>query len=84
MPQIASIPLEPLGLPMPYIPIPATPIPLPVRYHILYGEPLRFDVEYRPEDADDPAIVTAAAQRVRDAVEALLHRGLRERTGVFA
>jgi 1-acyl-sn-glycerol-3-phosphate acyltransferase len=84
MPQIASIPLEPLGLPMPYMPIPATPIPLPVRYHILYGEPLRFDVEYRPEDADDPAIVTAAAQRVRDAVEALLHRGLRERTGVFA
>jgi 1-acyl-sn-glycerol-3-phosphate acyltransferase len=84
MPQIAAIPVEGLGLPMPHIPIPATPLPLPVRYHILYGEPLRFDLEFRPEDADDPAILKSAAQRVRDAVEALIHRGLRERKGVFA
>lgn len=84
MPQIARIPLAPLGLPVPYLPVTATPLPLPVRYHILYGEPLRFDREFRPEDADDPEIVSACAARVRDAVEGLIGRGLRERAGVFA
>jgi 1-acyl-sn-glycerol-3-phosphate acyltransferase len=84
MPQVATIPVEGLGLPMPFIPIPATPLPLPVRYHILYGPPLRFDLEYKPDDADDPLVVRAAAQRVREAVEGLIHRGLAAREGVFA
>jgi len=83
MPQIARIPLEPLGVGVPYIPVTATPFPLPVRYHILYGEPLRFDEEFSPEDADDPEIVAACAARVRDAVEGLIAKGLREREGVF-
>ncbi len=83
MPQIARIPLEGLGLNVPYLPVTATPFPMPVRYHILYGEPLHFP-EYGPDDADDPEIVTACAARVRDAVEALIGRGLRERRGVFA
>jgi len=63
--------------------VPATPIPLPVRIHILYGEPLRFDLEHRPEDADDPEIVRDAVRRVEEAVRALVARGLRERRGVF-
>ena len=58
-------------------------IPLPVRIHILYGEPLRFDLEHRPEDADDPEIVRDAVRRVEEAVRALVARGLRERRGVF-
>lgn len=82
MPQIAAIPL-PRRLAVPYIPLSATPLPLPVRYHILYGEPLRFDREYRPEDSDDPAVLREAADRVAAAVQALLDRGLRERKGVF-
>lgn len=68
----------------PAMPIPAVPVPLPVRYHILYGEPLRFDKEFSPADADDPVVVKAAAARVRAAVEGLIARGLRERKGVFA
>lgn len=84
MPQVGSIPLDRFGSALPPLPIPATPVPLPVRYHILYGPPLRFDLEYRPDDADDPMIVRAAAQRVREAVESLIHRGLAEREGVFA
>lgn len=83
MPQLARIPTGKLGLPVPFVPVPATPVPLPVRYHILYGEPLRFDQEFQPEDADNPEIVAACAERVRTAVEALVHRGLRERKGVF-
>lgn len=83
MPQIARIPV-PRGSALPYIPIPATLVPLPVRYHIHYGEPLRFDREYRPDDADDPEVVQHAADRVRAAVEKLIERGLAERKGIFA
>lgn len=82
MPQIARIKAPP-GSPLPYIPVPATLVPLPVRYHIHYGEPLRFDKEYRPEDADDPEIVHRAAARVKEAVAGLIARGLSLRKGVF-
>ncbi|MEQ1567698.1 MAG: lysophospholipid acyltransferase family protein [Myxococcota bacterium] len=82
MPQLARIKV-PGGGALPYIPIPATPLPLPVRYHIHYGEPLRFDQEYSPDQADDPEVVQKAADRVRAAVEGLLARGLALRKGVF-
>lgn len=82
MPQLARIPL-PRRFAVPYLPVPATPIPLPVRYHVYYGAPLRFDQEYTPEDADDPELVRAAAQRVKESVQALLDRGLSERKGIF-
>ncbi len=82
MPQIARIP-APRGLPIPYIPVTATPIPLPVRYHIHYGEPLRFDLEYEPDDADEPEKVHEAAQRVKAEVQKLLERGLQLREGIF-
>lgn len=80
MPQLARIPVK--G-PIPYIPIPATLIPFPVRYHIYYGEPVRVDREFTPNQADDPEVIAAAALRVKAAVQALLARGLREREGVF-
>ena len=69
--------------PVPYLPIPATPLPMPVRYHIHYGAPLRFDEEYRPEDADDPDLVREAAARVKAAVQELIDRGLAMRESVF-
>lgn len=81
MPQIFRLP----GLgPLPYLPIPATPVPLPVRYHIHYGAPIRFDQRFEPDQADDPACVRRAADEVRAAVQELLHEGLRQREGVFA
>lgn len=84
LPQLMLI--KALGKPfgIPGMPIPAVPFPLPVRYHLRYGKPLRFDQEYTAEDADDPAVVKEAARRVQDAVAALLAEGLRERKGVFA
>jgi 1-acyl-sn-glycerol-3-phosphate acyltransferase len=82
MPQLGKIPV-PKVLPIPYIPVTATPLPLPVRYHIHYGEPLRFDQEYEPDDADDPEKVAAAARRVKAAVQALLDKGLSMREGIF-
>ncbi len=67
----------------PYLPVPLFLLPLPVRYHIYYGEPLVLHEGRTEADADDPAILEAAATRVRQAVEALLARGLRERRGIF-
>lgn len=84
LPQLALI--KALGKPfgIPGMPIPAVPFPLPVRYHLRYGAPLRFDQEYSVADADDPAVVKEAAARVQEAVAALLAEGLKARKGVFA
>lgn len=67
----------------PYLPIPATPIPLPIRYHVWYGEPLRFERDYRPEQADDAGAVREAAHRVETRVQALIDEGLAARKGLF-
>lgn len=63
----------------PYLPVPWTPLPLPVRYHLHYGEPIELHRDRAPEDADDPAIVAAAALRTHDAVRDLIAQGLAER-----
>jgi len=83
MPQIAR--LKRLGrlVGAPYVPLTLTPLPLPVRYHIHYGAPIALHEKYRRADADDPELVREAAREVRDAVEALLEKGLRERKGIF-
>jgi 1-acyl-sn-glycerol-3-phosphate acyltransferase len=81
MPQLLKIPVP--GNAIPYIPVTASLVPLPVRYHIWYGEPIRVDQDYTPDDADDPEKVREAAARVKSAVQGLLERGLRERKGIF-
>lgn len=77
-PVAFKLPARPFGAP--YLPIPATPLPLPVRYHLRYGAPL----DLGDGDADDPAIVDAAANRVRAALQALLAEALAARRGVLA
>ncbi len=79
MPQIGRIPIPLFGAP--FLPIPATPFPLPVRYHLRYGPPIRFDDP--PETSDDPEVIRRAAERVRDAVQDLLDEGLAARRGIF-
>ncbi|MEZ4453052.1 MAG: lysophospholipid acyltransferase family protein [Nannocystaceae bacterium] len=82
LPQIARLGgIRLFGIP--YLPIPLTPIPLPVRYHLYYGPPIELGRRFRPADADDPVAVAEAARLVRDAVAALIARGLREREGIF-
>lgn len=71
--------LRPFGAP--YLPVPWSPVPLPVRFHLRYGEPLVLHAGTQPDDADDPAVVAAAALRTRDAVAGLLERALAERAG---
>jgi 1-acyl-sn-glycerol-3-phosphate acyltransferase len=53
--------LGPLGL-----------LPYPVRYRIVYGEPLRFHDRFDPDAALDPGIVRALANQVRRAIQALI------------
>jgi len=82
MPQIARIQgISAFGAP--YLPIPATPVPLPVHYHIWYGEPVPLPELYEPGQAQDPHVVEEAALRVREAVQALVDKGVAEREGVF-
>jgi 1-acyl-sn-glycerol-3-phosphate acyltransferase len=66
----------------PYLPLPASPLPLPVRYHLHYGSPIRFDHE--PAAADDPERVAGAADQVRAAVERLVGIGLAARRGLVS
>jgi 1-acyl-sn-glycerol-3-phosphate acyltransferase len=80
--QLARLPLHPFGAP--FLPVPLNLVPLPVHYHIHYGAPIALHERWPPESADDPEIVAAGAQLVRDAVAALLEAGLAQRPGVFA
>ena len=61
--------LGPLGL-----------LPLPVKYHIYFGEPLRFDGEASDEDAN----IDAKVDEVKAKIAGLLARGRREREGIFS
>lgn len=75
--------LAPLAklLSMPAFPITPTllPFPLPTRYHLWFGEPMRFTGA--PDDED--AVLEEKVAAVKEAVQALVDRGLRERPGVF-
>jgi 1-acyl-sn-glycerol-3-phosphate acyltransferase len=67
----------------PYWPIPVAPLPLPTHYHLRYGSPLRLDHGYVAQDADDPAVVAAAAETARGALQQLIDDARRERRGIF-
>lgn len=49
-------------------------LPYPVRYRIVYGEPLRFHERFGPEGADDARLVRYLANQVRRAVQLLIDR----------
>jgi len=67
----------------PYLPIPASLVPLPTHFHIRYGTPLHLDHGHIYTDAENPAIVAAAADTARAAVERLVQETLATRRGVF-
>lgn len=80
-PAIAN--LKPVArlLGMPALPITPTilPIPLPARYHLYFGDPMRFTG--RPDDED--AELERKVKEVRGAVQSLINDGLRERKSVY-
>jgi 1-acyl-sn-glycerol-3-phosphate acyltransferase len=79
----ALLDLKPLArlFAFPAFPITPTilPVPLPARYHILFGEPIRF---HGSPDEDDHELEKKVAE-VERAVKDLLARGLAERKSVY-
>jgi 1-acyl-sn-glycerol-3-phosphate acyltransferase len=67
----------------PYLPVPAWPVPLPAHYRIQYGSPIHLDRDHLAAEADDPAIVAAAAARVRGVIERQIDDLRIARRGVF-
>ena len=53
----------------PFIPI-TTPVPLPSKWHTEFLEPLHSGSDYRPDAADDPAIVRAIAMELKERMQA--------------
>jgi hypothetical protein len=47
-------------------------LPYPVRYRIVYGEPLRFHERFSVSSAEDPVVVRALAGQVRRSVQRLI------------
>lgn len=71
-----------LGLPaFPLIPqlLLGVVAPLPTRYHLYFGEPMRFAGDHD----DDDAVIAAKVAEVRASIASLVARGLRERPGIF-
>jgi 1-acyl-sn-glycerol-3-phosphate acyltransferase len=76
--------LEPLArrLGLPFLPVtPTFPwlgplglLPYPVRFRIVYGEPLRFHDRFGPEAAEDEELVVRLADEARRAVQRLVDR----------
>lgn len=54
-------------------------LPLPVKFRMKFGEPLQFD----GDPTEDDATIQKKVDRVKDAIERLIARGLRERSGWF-
>ncbi len=85
--------MKPLArlLNFPYFPVtpllallgPLGALPLPTKYYIYYGEPLHFYRDHPPETVKDPATIRGLVEQVREKVQELIDRGLRERKGVF-
>jgi 1-acyl-sn-glycerol-3-phosphate acyltransferase len=72
-----------LGMPaFPVIPqlfIPGLQLPLPTKYRITFGEPMRFDGD--PDD--DDSVIEEKVWVVKQTIQSMLNRGLKERRSVW-
>jgi 1-acyl-sn-glycerol-3-phosphate acyltransferase len=55
------------------------PFPLPVKYHLYFGEPMRFTGNPNDDDAE----LEKKVKEVKGAIQSMINRGLAERRGVF-
>ncbi|MFO0658677.1 MAG: lysophospholipid acyltransferase family protein [Polyangiaceae bacterium] len=72
------------GMPVfPVIPqflIPGLQMPLPTKYHIYFGEKLRF----HGDPDDDDAVIEEKVWLVKATIQSMINRGLKERKGIFS
>jgi 1-acyl-sn-glycerol-3-phosphate acyltransferase len=74
-----GLPSFPITISQPWFGPLGSAFALPVKYHVYFGQPLRFDGNAWERDAE----VGKKIEAVRKAIRALLRRGLRERKGIF-
>jgi 1-acyl-sn-glycerol-3-phosphate acyltransferase len=69
----------------PFFPIIATLpfLPLPSKWHTQFLAPLHLEQEYPPEAHQDPAIVRAITQDIRDRMQRAMEEMLRQRQSIF-
>jgi 1-acyl-sn-glycerol-3-phosphate acyltransferase len=68
-----------LGFPSLPVTLTGVPLPLPVKYHLYFGEPMRFGGN--PDDEDSE--LERKVREVKAQIQAMINRGLEERQGVF-
>ena len=71
--KMPSFPIVPQWL------VPGGQMPLPTKYRIYFGAPLVFDGD--PDDED--AVIDEKVQVVRQTIQSMINRGLKERSSVF-
>jgi 1-acyl-sn-glycerol-3-phosphate acyltransferase len=77
-----------LGMPLPITPTfphlgPLGLIPLPSQWRIRFGDPVRLE-EVPPERADDPLYTNRVREQIRNAVQSLVDKEVRNRAGVWS
>ncbi len=73
--KLLGIPAFPVVPYPPFVPL----VPLPVKYRLYFGAPMRFT----GDADDDDETMGAQVASVKQAIEAMIERGLRERAHVF-
>ena len=71
--RVLGLPAAPITPTFPWLG-PLGLLPYPVRYKIVYGEPLRFHERFGPEGAEDARLVRYLANQVRRTVQQLIDR----------
>ncbi len=64
-------------------PFPLLPLPLPSKWHTLFLPPMHIERDYPPEAADDPEVVRAIAQDVRQAMQNAMDQMRQRRKSIF-
>lgn len=76
--RLIGAPVAPITLTMPWLGL-AGLMPLPVKFHLHFGEPLRFDGDPSEEDAE----IERKVDVVKDAIRSLVREGLAARKSWF-
>jgi 1-acyl-sn-glycerol-3-phosphate acyltransferase len=76
--KLLGTPAFPITLTWPWLG-PLGLIPFPVKYRIYFGKPMRFGGNANDEDE----VIVKHVNRVKETIQAMLDRGLRERRSVF-
>jgi 1-acyl-sn-glycerol-3-phosphate acyltransferase len=77
--QRFNLPSLPITISQPWFGLLGAAFALPVKYRLYFGEPLRFEGDAWDRDAE----IEKKIEAVREAIRALLARGLAERRGIF-